>query len=87
MFSCDCCGLCCRNLSLSPLYADLDRGDGICRYLDCETNLCSIYEHRPDKCNIDRSYEQYFKEYMTREAYYRQNYEACETLNNKKEER
>ncbi len=33
MFSCDCCGCCCRNLKKSELYAQLDRGDGTCIYL------------------------------------------------------
>ena len=42
MFKCDCCGCCCRNLQLSDLYSELDRGDGTCKYL--VGNLCSIYE-------------------------------------------
>lgn len=44
MFYCDRCGACCRNLRKSKLYAELDRGDGTCRYL--AGNLCSIYENR-----------------------------------------
>lgn len=78
MFKCDKCGQCCRNLRLSKEYTDLDRGDGICRYLD--GNLCSIYESRPLKCRIDDCYEMLFKESMSKEEYYRLNYESCNIL-------
>ncbi len=83
MFFCDKCGMCCRNLKYSKLYSDLDRGDGVCKYL--HGNLCSIYENRPLKCRIDDSYEIYFKSVMTREEYYRKNYEVCNFLKKIKE--
>ena len=83
MFLCDKCGMCCRNLQLSELYADLNRGDGVCKYL--KGNLCSIYESRPMKCRIDDSYEIYFKALMTREEYDRMNQEVCEHLKQEKE--
>lgn len=78
MFPCDKCGACCRNLHLSPLYAELDRGDGVCKYLS--GNLCSIYESRPLLCRIDESYEKFFKEVMSIEEYYQLNQEACQLL-------
>ncbi len=78
MFNCDMCGKCCQNLRLSPLYAELDDGTGKCRYL--EGNLCSIYETRPLLCRIDESYDAFFKGKMTKDEYYRLNYEACEKL-------
>lgn len=78
MFKCDMCGECCRNLKESELYAELDRGDGICKYL--EGNLCSIYENRPLLCRIDESYNTFFKETVNIEEYYRLNYEACKIL-------
>ncbi len=80
MFKCDCCGLCCMNLAESDLYADLDRGDGICKYFIEETKLCSIYLSRPDKCNIDKMYEIYFRNYVSLEEYYHMNYESCSLL-------
>ena len=58
MFPCDKCGECCRNLNLSKVYSELDRGDGVCRYLD--GNLCSIYQNRPVLCRIDESYEIFY---------------------------
>ena len=80
MFHCDCCGLCCMNLDNSDLYSDLNRGDGICKYFDQQTHLCSIYDERPEKCNIDKAYERLFKGVITKEEYYKQNYLACKEL-------
>ena len=62
MFECDRCGACCRHLDISKLYAELDRGDGTCKYLS--GNLCSIYEKRPLLCRVDESYQKFFKEVM-----------------------
>lgn len=55
MFVCDCCGLCCMSLKKSELYSDLDRRDGICRYFDTDSKLCTIYNEPPDKCNVDKT--------------------------------
>lgn len=81
MFLCDKCGQCCRHVDLSSVYHELDRGDGVCRYL--KGNLCSIYETRPVLCRIDESYEIFFKEKMSKEEYYRLNYAACNKLKTK----
>ena len=78
MFYCDRCGACCRHLELSPLYRELDRGDGICKYLS--GNLCSIYENRPLLCRVDASYDAFFKDAMSRETYYKPNYVSCNEL-------
>lgn len=78
MFKCDQCGECCRHLDLSPLYQDLNRGDGICRFL--EGNLCSIYTSRPLLCRVDECFETFFREKMSREEYDRLNYDACDKM-------
>ena len=78
MFKCDKCGQCCRNLKLSEIYKDLDDGTGVCRYL--KGNLCSIYKDRPIYCRIDECYELLFKEIMSKDEYYRQNYACCKIL-------
>lgn len=78
MFQCNQCGLCCKNLNLSPVYAELDRGDGACKYL--RDNLCSIYNDRPLLCRIDESYEAFFKDSFSKEEYYKLNYEMCDKL-------
>ena len=68
------------NLDKSDLYSDLNRGDGICKYFDEQTHLCSIYDERPEKCNIDKAYERLFKGVVTKEEYYKQNSLACKEL-------
>lgn len=78
MFKCDGCGECCRHLDRSELYTELDRGDGVCKFLS--GNLCTIYKDRPILCNIDKSYELYFSNMYDKETYYQMNYEACEKL-------
>lgn len=78
MFVCDRCGECCRNLDKSPLYAELDRGDGVCKYL--VGNLCGIYEKRPLICRVDSCYEEFFKQEMTKEEFYSLNYQVCKRL-------
>ena len=78
MFECDRCGGCCRSLNKNSLYAQLDRGDGVCIYLDGDQ--CSIYNDRPLICRIDECYDIFFSGIMSREDYYRVNYEACKRL-------
>ena len=78
MFKCECCGNCCKNIAKSELYSDLDRGDGVCKYLI--GNICSIYNERPLFCRIDECFELFFKEHMSIEEYYKLNYKECKKL-------
>ena len=80
MFKCDCCGLCCMNLNKSDLYDDLNRGDGVCKYFDEVSKLCSIYERRPSKCNVDKMYDILYKSEMSKKEYYELNYNICNLL-------
>ncbi len=75
------CGKCCKNLLNNNLYKHLHTGDGICIYFNNEKLLCNIYNERPDICNVDLSYEKYFKSIYTKEEYYELNYEGCRILN------
>lgn len=84
MFTCDMCGECCRHLDRSDVYAELHRGDGVCKYLDGDK--CSIYENRPLLCRVDECYEIFFKEHYTCEEYQELNFEACNLLKKEKEE-
>lgn len=84
MFVCDQCGECCKNLDKSELYDDLDRGDGVCVFL--ENNRCSIYQNRPLLCRIDECYEKYFMTQYSLEEYYRLNYEICRKLQSREQE-
>lgn len=58
---------------------DFHNGDGICKYLDSTTNLCLIYESRPDICNVEKSYKA-FSDIYSKDEYYRLNYEGCQML-------
>lgn len=78
-FKCIKCGLCCQNLNKSQLYDDLNDGTGTCIYYDKVTHLCSIYNNRPEKCNVDKCYK-YFSDKYTYEEYLELNYKSCEML-------
>lgn len=80
MFQCGRCGRCCRQVGKAKVNVDLDRGDGVCRFLNESTNLCSIYNNRPLICNIDRAYDEMYSDLITREEFYEINYEACKTF-------
>lgn len=82
MFICNQCGECCRHLDQSEVYAELDRGDGVCRYL--KGNICSIYKTRPLLCRVDECYKIFFKGQYNYEEYKKLNYEACNLLKRKK---
>jgi Fe-S-cluster containining protein len=81
-FQCLKCGACCRSLDKSIHFAEYHDGNGVCKYLDDKTNLCTIYDKRPLLCNIDKAYDAYFKAYMTREEYNNQNLNVCKLLLN-----
>lgn len=85
VFQCDKCGLCCRHIDRSELFKEFDRGNGICKFFDDKSNLCSIYNIRPIICNVERSYEQFFSHFMTKEQYFELNYASCAAL--KREQR
>lgn len=82
MFKCEHCGCCCRNLDKSDIYAQLNRGDGVCKYL--KGNDCSIYENRPLLCRVDESYDSIFYKMMSREEFYEMNKKVCKMLQSEK---
>ena len=78
MFACSMCGECCRHINLIPELTEFDNGSGVCIYL--QGNLCSIYENRPDICNVDVMYEKKFKTKYTKEEFYKVNQDACKEI-------
>lgn len=78
-FPCTKCGLCCRHVDRSELTTILDRGDGICIYLNTHSAECKIYRSRPQACRIDSSFI-YFSEQMTLTNYYKKNAIVCNAL-------
>lgn len=83
-FICDKCGKCCENLDKSHIYDDLNDGTGVCVNYDKQTHLCKIYDQRPLKCNIEKSYT-LFKDKITYDEYLNLNYTACKVLKAKGE--
>lgn len=79
-FPCIACGQCCRNVHLSPLTNYLSRGDGVCQYLDEDSNLCSIYEERPIFCNITNFFKIYLSDKILWTDFVEQNLVICRTL-------
>lgn len=80
MFPCEKCGCCCRLVGRTPWGKWLALPDGVCRWLDQETNLCRIYEERPLFCNVDRYFEEHYKDSMSREDFYALNQRECAKL-------
>lgn len=83
MFQCKKCGECCRKVSRSVFLTELDRGDGICKYL--QGNLCGIYDTRPLLCRVDECYDLFFKGRYSREQYYEINYQCCRALQERRD--
>lgn len=79
-FPCYSCGKCCSNVHLSVETASLDRGDGICRYLNTLSKLCNIYETRPDICQIELQYNKNYSSFYTWEKFIELNLSICESL-------
>lgn len=78
-FPCAKCGLCCQHVDRSAHTEWLNRGDGICRNLNMNTNLCEIYGDRPEICRIDSSYK-IFSSQISFIKYHIANAEVCNAL-------
>ena len=83
-FKCTKCGLCCMNIQNVELAKDLDDGTGVCRYFERKSKLCTIYESRPEICNVEKGYK-FFENTMSYDEYIELNYKICKELrrNNK----
>lgn len=79
-FPCTSCGLCCKKIGITPEFFKLNRGDGICRYFNDDTNLCSIYENRPIVCRIEDYYRKYLSELYKWDDFVAINLKVCDTL-------
>ena len=78
MFKCNQCGACCK-LLVKDHAPELDRGDGICKYL--KDNKCTIYEDRPMKCRHGTAFKLYnLDQVMTKQEYDDLSTEMCKKL-------
>ena len=79
-FPCTACGQCCCRVHLSEQTQFLDRGDGICRHFDEQTNLCTIYETRPLVCRVEDYYKVYLDEQLEWSEFVEVNLAVCKLL-------
>ncbi|WP_455630519.1 YkgJ family cysteine cluster protein [Megamonas sp.] len=77
MFNCERCGACCRKIGTVYWAKDMALSNGICKYLNQKTNLCTIYENRPIFCNVEAFYKKYYKDEMSVEDFYKINKVEC----------
>ena len=80
IFPCNNCGACCKSIRLSMQTAWLDRGDGVCRHFDNIQNTCTIYENRPEVCNVRVMYEQHYQSQFSWTEFVAVNQKACDAL-------
>ncbi|MCX7067888.1 MAG: YkgJ family cysteine cluster protein [Methylococcales bacterium] len=79
-FPCNSCGACCKSIRLSTQTEWLDRGDGVCRYFDDQQNTCTIYENRPEICNVRVMYEKHYQSQFNWSEFVLVNQKACDAL-------
>jgi len=84
MFPCEKCGACCRRVGEVFFARHMANPDGVCKYLDEATNLCTIYSQRPIFCRVDELYEKNLADKMSREEFYRINKEVCKKFRQQK---
>jgi uncharacterized protein len=65
---------------MAPETRFLDRGDGVCRHYDAQSNGCSIYEQRPDICHVERQYALNYSRRYSWDEFVAANIEVCSTL-------
>lgn len=79
MFTCDCCGECCRHIIGIVELQEFCLPDGSCKYL-LTNNKCSIYDNRPLICQVDEYYKDVIYPFMSLEDFYDINNKACNEL-------
>lgn len=77
MFPCERCGCCCRRIGEVFFARHMAKPDGVCKYLNEVTNLCTIYNERPIFCRVDELYEKNLSDKISRADFYRINKEVC----------
>jgi len=60
--------------------AFLDRGDGVCRHLDEQQHLCTIYDERPLVCRVEDYYLKNLSSVVSWEAFVELNVQICDEL-------
>lgn len=79
-FPCTACGKCCRKVNLSELTVYLAKENGVCRYFDEQSNLCTIYATRPLVCRVEDYYKHHLSHLYQWDEFIKMNLEICEKL-------
>ena len=79
-FPCNACGLCCLRVNKSVETAFLDRGDGVCRHLNEQQHLCTIYDKRPLVCRVTDYYQENLSSEISWETFVELNVQICNEL-------
>ncbi len=80
VFECDRCGLCCRHIKGIKELENFLLDDESCINLDKTSNLCKIYDKRPDICRVDEMFKKVFYKFMSKEEYLNLNASSCKKL-------
>lgn len=80
MFECDRCGLCCRHIKGIKELENFLLDDESCINLDKTSNLCKIYDKRPDICRVDEMFKKVFYKFISKEEYLNLNASSCKKL-------
>lgn len=80
MFECDRCGLCCRHIKGIKELENFLLDDESCINLDKTSNLCKIYDKRPDICRVDKMFKKVFYKFISKEEYLNLNASSCKKL-------
>ncbi len=82
-FACTKCGACCKSIAKIAELKEFDKGDGVCSWLNLDTNECQIYAQRPVVCRVDEMFERYFSSIYSKRKFYALNAKACNLLQEK----
>lgn len=80
MFPCSGCGLCCKNIHGIEELKAYDLGNGVCMYLNMQSNACEIYDTRPDICQVDKMFVMKYSEHFSKKEFYALNANICNQL-------
>ena len=79
--NCELCGAqCCRNWNPARYDKTIVNENGICKYLNTDTNLCTIYENRPDFCRVYKWYDIQFSQHMSLDKFLSEQKLGCKVL-------
>lgn len=77
--------MCCRHVDQFSEMSHLDKGNGICKYLNGD-NKCDIYYSRPNICNGEYIYRKFYS-HITVEEYHNIVHGYCNAIRSQVNER